>query len=212
MGRGAWRRRPRRPLDSPNLSRPLSADNVVIRGLCLSACVATAGCVTTIRPPADPQDPVEVGLIDYGYHAGLVLPTADGGSVEYAYGEWEWFARNNDAWYRVFPALCWPTSGALGRRPLPAVERLAKAVAAEEILVFQVGRREAAALLDRLGHRYASRSEAPHPNPAVGLTFVPDDASYCCFANCNTALAGWLRELGCEVSGPACSANFRIVR
>lgn len=185
----------------------------MIRGLCLlSLGAAAAGCVTTIRPPADPRDPVEVGLIDYGYHASLVLPTADGASVEYAYGEWEWFARNNDAWYRVFPALCWPTPGALGRRPRPAVELLAKAVAAEEILIFQVGRAEADALLDRLGRRYASRPEEPLLNPLVGLAFVPDDASYCCFANCNTALAGWLRELGCEVSRPVCSANFRVVR
>ncbi len=181
-----------------------------MRGLCLLALgVVASGCVTTIRPPARPRDPVQAGLIDYGYHASLVLPTADGGAVEYAYGEWEWFALNHDAWYRVFPALCWPTSGALGRRPLPA--GWASSVACEEVLVFQVGRAEAAALLDRLGRRYASRAEEPVYNPLVGLTLVPDEASYCCFANCNTALAGWLRELGCEVSGAGCSADFKVV-
>lgn len=171
------------------------------------------GCATTIRPPARPKDPVSVALIDYGHHASLVLPSAKGGSVEYAYGEWEWFALNNDAWYRVFPALCWPTQGALGRRALPlAPDRaeFAKAVGGEEILVFQVGRAEADALLDRLNRRYASRPEEPVYNQVVGLTLVPDDASYCCFANCNTALADWLRELGCEVSRPTCAASFRI--
>lgn len=168
------------------------------------------GCASTIRPPADPPDPVSVGVIDYGYHASLVLPAENGTSMEYAYGEWEWFALNNDAWYRVFPALCWPTQGALGRRALPlAPDRV---VAGEEIIVFQVGRAEATALLSRLNQRYASRTEEPVYNPLVGLTLVPDDASYCCFANCNTALADWLRELGCEVSRPTCSANFRLAK
>ena len=164
------------------------------------------GCVTTIRPPERPADPVRVALIDYGYPASLALPGPDGTSVEYAYGEWEWFALNNDAWYRVFPALCWPTQGALGRRALAFPPE----VAAEEILIFTVGRAEAAALLDRLNRRYAARTEAPVYNPVVGLTFVPDDASYCCFANCNTTLADWLRELGCEVSRPTCAASFRL--
>ena len=150
---------------------------------------------------------MSVAVIDYGYHASLALPAADGTLVEYAYGEWEWFALNNDAWYRVFPALCWPTQGALGRRAL----RFPPDVASEETLVFQVGRAEAAALLDRLNRRYASRTEEPVHNPAVGLTFVPDDASYCCAANCNTTLADWLRELGCEVSRPTCAASFVIV-
>ena len=171
-----------------------------------------AGCASTIRPPARPLDPVPVSVIDYGYHASLVLPAEQGTSMEYAYGEWEWFALNNDAWYRVFPALCWPTRGALGRRALPRPpDRAAEAVHAEGVLVFQVGRAEAAALLDRLNRRYASRTEEPVHNPAVGLTLVPDDASYCCFANCNTALADWLRELGCEVSRPTCSANFKLL-
>jgi hypothetical protein len=172
-----------------------------------------AGCASTIRPPAHPLDPVPVGVIDYGYHASLVLPAGHGTSIEYAYGEWEWFALNNDAWYRVFPALCWPTQGALGRRALPlSPDRAAEAVHAEAVLVFQVGRAEAAALLDRLNRRYASRTEEPVHNPLVGLTLVPDDASYCCFANCNTALADWLRELGCEVSRPTCSADFRLAK
>ena len=119
---------------------------VMARGMpLLAVLVCMTACVTSIRPPAEPKDPVSVALIDYGYHASLALPTADGGCVEYAYGEWEWFALNNDAWYRVFPALCWPTRGALGRRAL----RFPPDVASEETLVFQVGRAEAAALLDR---------------------------------------------------------------
>jgi len=40
---------------------------------------------------------------------GLVLPTGDPapapGWVEYGFGEWEWYALGNDAWYRVFPAM-----------------------------------------------------------------------------------------------------------
>lgn len=166
---------------------------------------STAGCVTTIRPPSNPADPVDVALIDYGHHASLALPSGDR-AVEYAYGEWEWFALNNDAWYRVFPALFWPTQGALGRRSLPFPPR----GPAEEILLFRVGRAEADALLARLNARFASRPETPVPNPLVGLTFVPDDVDYCATSNCNSVLAAWLRELGCEVSRPSCFASFRL--
>jgi hypothetical protein len=174
-----------------------------------TALAAATGCVTTIRPPAAPADPVAVRLIDYGYHASLVLPAGEGASVEFAYGEWEWFALNNDAWYRVFPALLWPTQGALGRRRFD-VPPDAVAVPAEEVLRFRVGRAEAAAPRRRLEERFASRPEEPVHNPLVGLTFVPDATSYCAAVNCNTVLAGWLRELGCEVSPPACTASFLL--
>jgi hypothetical protein len=168
--------------------------------------VAAAGCGATIRPPENPADPVDVALIDYGRHASLALPAGEKAAVEYAYGEWEWFALNQDAWYRAFPALCWPTQGALGRRALPFPPR----VPAEEILIFRVGRAQADALLARLNARYASRTETPVHNPLVGLSFVPDDADYCATTNCNTVLADWLRELGCEVSGSACLASFSL--
>ena len=181
--------------------------------LAASAVVAATGCATTIRPPASPADPVAVALIDYGYHASLVLPAGERTSVEFAYGEWEWFALNHDAWYRVFPALCWPTAGALGRRRLevPAdPTALRAAIACEAALGFRVGRAEAEALRRRLEERFASRAETPIHNPLVGLTFVPDETSYCATVNCNTVLAGWLRELGCGVSWPACTSNFRL--
>jgi hypothetical protein len=183
----------------------------------LTAAAAVLGsltsCVTTIRPPASPLDPVRVAVIDHGYHASLVLPAAGGTSVEYAYGEWEWFALNNDAWYRIFPALFWPTRGALGRRALPVPAdpaALRTVVAFQDLLVFEVGRAHAEALLRRLEARHAASAGPPVHNPLVGLTFVPDEMSYSCVVHCNTVLTDWLCELGCRVSAPACFAAFRI--
>ena len=50
------------------------------------------GCVTVVRPPAAPADPVEVYLLDHGRTPSLVLPGGDGGSTRWAYGDWRWYA------------------------------------------------------------------------------------------------------------------------
>jgi len=42
------------------------------------------------------------------------------------------------------------------------------------------------------------------------LTFVKDDDPYICWHNCNHAVAEWLEELGCAVSGWACFSDFCV--
>ena len=173
-----------------------------------------AGCTMTIRPPASPVDPVTVLVVDHGRHSSLVLPRADGGSVEYAYGEWEWFARARDPWYRVFPAMFWPSQGTLGRRffdASPEQPMLASLIPSEARFLIAVERGKAAALLKRLNDRYDARSESELYNPLYGLAFVKDDRDYCCLNNCNHVLGRWLVEIGCEVSGSSCSAGFRVL-
>jgi hypothetical protein len=173
--------------------------------------LALAGCVTTIVPPAAPADPVTVALADYGYHSSLILPGPEGGSVEYAYGQWGFFALNEDAWYHAIAAVLWPAQGTLGRRrfdvePAAAVER----VRCEGRLRFQVGRAEAEALARKLDERYRRHLGSEVFNPVTELTHVPDDESYCGCNNCNHVLAGWLEGLGCEVRGGACFSVFEL--
>ncbi len=171
--------------------------------------LSLAGCVTAIRPPAAPADPVGVAIVDYGYHASLILPLPGGGAMEYAYGEWNWFALNLDRWYHAIPALCWPTRGTLGRRRHASFPRRG-GLSSQKFLEFRVERARAEALAAALDERYGRNAATEVFNPVNGLTFVHDECDYWCLANCNHVLAAWLRELGCDVGGSACFSSFRI--
>lgn len=164
--------------------------------------VSTAGCVTFVRPPDDPRDPVTAAIVDYGYHSSLVLPLPDGGSIEYAYGSWGWFALNHDDWTNACSTLCWPNRGALGRRR--------RADPGGRRLEFRVAREDVDRLVRRLEERFQGKIDTRIFNPQLGLELVEDDVDYCFFVNCNHLVARWLRELGCEVTGSACFSNFRL--
>lgn len=174
-----------------------------------------SGCVTVIRPPVSPEDPVLLVLVDYGYHSSLVLPLREGGSVEYAYGEWNWFALNKDSWYHAIPTLCWPTQGALGRRRLaaaPGRSALRGLVSGEEMLEFRVARSRAEALVADLDELFRRYLDTQVYNPVNDLTFVHGEDDYWCLSNCNHILARWLRELGCDVAGSALFSSWRLSR
>ncbi|MHC4416344.1 MAG: DUF2459 domain-containing protein [Planctomycetota bacterium] len=176
---------------------------------------ALTGCTTSIIPPADPADPVSVFVLDYGRHSSLVLPETDSHVfVEYAYGDWNWFALDRSRWHDVFPTLFWPTRGALGQRRLPVEsdpETILRVVACEDVLEVTVSARQAQALFARLHSQFDKHVETLHYQPLYDLSFVHCETAFHLFHNCNHALAGWLRELDCEVRGPAMTADF-IVR
>ena len=174
--------------------------------------VWVAGCATTIRPPADPKDPVVVVLVDYGKHASVVLP-APGGSVEYAYGHWGYFALNeNDLCTGMFALCCW-SQGTLGRRTLdvpPARTALRGLIPCEEMTELTVERAAADRLRAKLDARWDLHADTKIVNAVNGLTFVKDDEDYICWNNCNHVVLRWLEELGCETSGCGCFADFVI--
>lgn len=182
----------------------------------LAACllaIALTGCTTIIHPPVAPEDPVSVVVADYGYHSSLLLPLPDGGSMEYAFGEWDWFALNRDEWYRVCGTLCCPNQGALGRRRLSMAPTRAVAEGAlycREAHEIRVARASADLLAKRLDDRFRKNLETRVYNPVLRLEFVHDEIDYCFFVNCNHVLARWLRELGCELDGSACFSSFRV--
>jgi len=171
-----------------------------------------AGCATTVRPPADPKDPVVVVLVDYGYHSGLILPGPEGTWVEYAYGEWDYFALNKTDLCTGMISLGCPNQGTLGRRTHPKsdVRDLVDGVRAEEKFRLTVSGERAEALRRRLEERYRTHVDTEVYSAVHQLTFVKDDDTYICWHNCNHAVAAWLEELGCEVSGWACFADFRV--
>ena len=177
----------------------------------LAAC--QAGCATVIVPPATPTDPAPVVLVDYGRHTSLVLPRPEGRSVEYAYGEWGWFALDRTGFFEALGAMLLPTQGALGRAELdvpPDPDELARFKLFEDAILLEVAAADAASLTARLDERFARQEADRVEQPRCGLAFVPDDRDFHLFHTCNRAVADWLEALGCEVRGAAILGNFRI--
>lgn len=172
-------------------------------GLLITVVGAMSGCTTVIIPPAGPADPVDVWLIDYGYHAALALPDDDGALREYAFGEWDWFALNQDRWYRV-PLLIFPCPAGVGRGSATfEVER-----GGAEVQPVRVARARASALRARLD-TFFDRGPV-HVNERYAMEFARSEACYSAVNNCNAEVADWLRELDCRVLGPTFFADFEI--
>lgn len=186
---------------------------IVIGGLTLAG-LGLSSCTTSIVPPANPVDPVSVYVIDYGRHTSLLLPKEEGaGLIEYAYGEWNWFALDRSRWHDVFGTLLWPTQGTLGRwewdLPADAAE-IRLGIFCEDVLEISVAEESRRALLLRLDARHAQRIDTLHYQPLYQLDFVHDDRKYHLAHNCNHVLAQWLRELDCEVHGWSMFADFVV--
>jgi hypothetical protein len=182
--------------------------------LAVVALLGLLGCATVVEPPKQPTTPLAVFLVDYGRHASLLLPdSASGGLVEYAYGDWAWFALDESAWYDVFATLFWPTRGALGRRTLdvaPEVGALRRAIPCEALLPVFVEAEDARALLARLDADYQRHADSAHHQPLYRLDFVHAEASFHVFHGCSHQVASWLRELGCRVRGASLWATFEV--
>jgi hypothetical protein len=156
-----------------------------------------------ITPPAKPIDPVLVYLVDEGRHASLVLPRDDGTVVQYAYGQWAWYAMGKDEWWRAPLVLLVPSIGALGRRELSAPsseDQLTNDLWAESIITLRIERTKVIDLLESLDARYQRDIDSKHENPTYNLAFVKDDEAYWMFHHCNSETVKWLRELDCKVS------------
>jgi len=184
------------------------------------------GCTNTIIAPPDPVDPVSVYLIDYGRHSSLLLPDGDadagagaGAFIEYAYGDWNWFALDKSDVLDLFPTLLWPTRGALGRWPWPPKngvrnrflpETIRRDTHCQHVLEIVVPSRAVAAQLQHLDQRFRANIHTLHYQPLYRLDFVHDEQPYHVFHNCNHLVVQWLENLGCEVRGTGIFAVFRL--
>ncbi|HCF27732.1 MAG TPA: hypothetical protein DEV81_11175 [Cyanobacteria bacterium UBA11049] len=77
---------------------------------------------TVIVPPANPTNSVTAYVIDQGYHSSLLLPDRESGYIQYAYGDWNYFALNQQGWSDAAAALLIPTQGTLGRRKFSNID------------------------------------------------------------------------------------------
>jgi hypothetical protein len=172
-------------------------------------------CTTTIIQPTTPRDPVNVYLINHGHTSSLVLPTNDGAMIRYVYGDWNYYALGNRGLRDAIVALFWPTLGTLGRQRIERasdIEGLRRQVGIEieQIHTLEVERSD----VERLGTRLEEILEGQHEmlvvNTANGMEFGHHPQSYSYFHNSNHVAAGWLKEIGCQVRGPAFSSRWEV--
>jgi hypothetical protein len=171
------------------------------------------GCTSTVTPPRDPANPIEVFLLRESMHVGVVLPAATPGSyVEFGFGDWRWYALGEDQWYNVFRTVLWPTQGALCRREFAAgnADELRRAAYWAELSPLVVDGTEVAALRGRLEVICRGRAAQAVARRELGFTFVPSDESYWFLCMCADVAATWLRELGCSVSWVPIRSSLRV--
>jgi len=160
------------------------------------------GCVSDIRPPTAPADPVATYLLMDDRHRGVLLPRVEGGFVEYGFGDWDWYADNKNSWYHAFDTVLWPTQGALGRRFSAARDGddLRREFYWMKLYEIVVARSNMEALRAELAQAYAEEATQEVYNPRYRMSFVPNGDGYWLFNNCNDVVATWLEKLGCSVS------------
>lgn len=174
------------------------------------------GCTNRVTPPADVADPATVFLVDYGRHAGLVLPRDDQEDhIEYAYGDWSFFAVRNTNFFNGIRVLLFPTQGALVRRAYTGdvtATGLHTYLQSEAVFALEVERDRAAALADRLAARFNEKIETMVRSDYHMHYAVHDDHRYTLLNNCNHMIARWLVDLDCDVRGPCMYSTWRIVQ
>lgn len=169
--------------------------------------MSCAGCTVHVRPPANVADPVPVHIIDYGRTSALVIPDARGGHlVKYAYGDWDWYALRKTEWWRAFPALLWPTRGALGRAETSKPED----PWTQQVYTITVERSAAARLQEDLDKQFWAKRETLVHTTEVGFEFVHYGHGYWGLHNSNHATANWLRKMDVRVRGAAIWSTWSI--
>ncbi|MDB5330773.1 MAG: hypothetical protein JWP03_1924 [Phycisphaerales bacterium] len=173
------------------------------------------GCANTVYPPAHVQEPVSVFVTNYGFHSAIMLPdlpATDGRYVEYAFGDWGYCAGNRSHPQDAVGALLASWGSAFGRRyvtfkpgqeyPVPKVSLPKNAFAVT------VTRARAQRVVNALNARWELHAKTAVHIDSNDVTYVKDPAHYGIFNSCNRFTADTLKELDCEVDGPAIVSKF----
>ncbi|BAZ03570.1 hypothetical protein NIES3974_01990 [Calothrix sp. NIES-3974] len=164
-----------------------------------------------IIPPVEPVQPVTAYVVDVGLHARLVLPDEEGGLVQYAYGDWHYFALHQQDWGSGIAALLIPTQGTLGRRKYQDIAEFKQGIGNHiTVLNFAVSGVQAKKLQKSLEQRFQQNMNTQVFNPVNQMNFVKDDMEYTIYHNSNHELVVWLEDLDCRVEGFVLLANFQV--
>jgi len=175
--------------------------------------LAIGGCTTTIIPPSNPPNPTTVIVTDYGRHSSLLIPDSRGGLIEYAFGDWDWFALGHTNAIVAIHALIHSPQSTLGRRWVftsadsPNAPELIGTRQIERVTVAGI---RVAALRAQLDGEYIRHIDSAIFQPDGRLYFVRCDEPYDLFHNCNHETAKWLEELGARIEGTAILSHFRV--
>jgi hypothetical protein len=182
--------------------------SVVIASILLVWILSSA----TIVPPANPVEPITIYVIDHGWHSRLVLPTDKGELIQYAYGDWKYFALNQQDLKSGAAALFLPTQGTLGRRKFSNIVELQQIIQQQDytLLSLEVALAKVTQLLKLLDERFNRNISTSIENPQTGLTLVKDDQEYTLLQNSNHEIVEWLQDLDCKVYGFVMWANFQV--
>lgn len=166
---------------------------------------------TVIIPPVNPVVPVTVYVVDLGLHSRLVLPDGDDGLIQYAFGDWRYFALNQQDLGDGVAALLIPTQGTLGRRKYENIAQLGQTIDANiTILDFAVDKTKTIQLQKLLDQRFQQNITTQIFNPLNQMNFVQDDLDYTLYHNSNHELVAWLKTLDCRVEGFVLLADFQL--
>jgi hypothetical protein len=168
---------------------------------------------TYIIPPLNPSNPVVAYIIDYGYHSRLLLPDGNGGLIHYTYGDWRYFALNEQDLSDGLAALFVPTPSTLGRRRFDSIAQFRQGLGSQwqdAHLSFVVAEADVARLLRSLDERFEENIDTRVVNPRNNLAFVRGDRDYTLFHNSNHELVRWLEQLDCRVEGFVTWPNFQV--
>lgn len=185
-------------------------------GLLLASAIALLVLIsspTTIVPPDQPTEPTIVYVVDYGMHSRLVLPDGEGGLVQYTYGDWRYFALEDQNLVTAAQALLWPTPATLGRRSLTsiwAIEQSFRASQQQHVLAVGVSGVKVTELRSQLNTWFTYHIDTQVHHPASHLHFVKVDEAYTILHNSNHELVAWLKALNCQVNGFVAWPNFRV--
>ena len=176
-------------------------------------CLFLAGCGGRITPPNRPFHPMPVFVADYGRHSSLLLPGKEGGLIEFAWGDYDWFASSKTGFVSATRALFASRGSTFGMRWLAVDSRfddLCRITGSDRLLCFDAPEGDVIALRAKLIDRFDRRRDTALFNPVNGSTFVRDDGHYSAFHNCNHVTAEWLRELDCRVDGLYFFSDFKL--
>ena len=176
-----------------------------------------AGCTTAIVPPPKAAHPATVYVTNYGRHSSLLLPEDNDHWVEYAFGDWEWFAQWHKSSSGVFRAFFFSKYSCLGRREIKLAgattqsdDAVAQRIGSKVCESVLVPRDRADTLRTQLDDLHHAHIDTVIFNPNVRLWFVKYRGGYWLFHNCNQETADWLRSLGCQIHGTAMFSTFRV--
>ncbi len=177
---------------------------------------SVSGCSTTLIPPkGEVADPRPVFLLDHGRHTSLVVGTAEGSMVRYAYGDWRFYADQDMRLRTGLAALLWPTPATLARRELtgPADEVTLLShlrVGVRGVYGLQVPGHAADRLRQELDEVHGKEPEKHQYVEVYDFVFAPHPEPYTFLNNSNTKVAQWLRSMEVEVRGPALLSIWRL--